>query len=180
MEIKAYHLNQTVNSLKGPSKEQIIVFNQWAAVGFNLFHQGSSAAMDFTVDKNPIKIKLSWDSEFSADAMKERKKIAEEGGVSLAFFIMSVLLGYKYLQQSEIGEGVDYRFQKEEPATDNFFADSHYVEISGLLEENGSNTLLNRIRDKHKQIGKGIRRDQPSSVIVTLFESPITVKELHR
>ena len=111
--------------------------------------------------------------------MQERRKIAEEGAVAVAMFVMSILLDYKYLSQTEIGEGVDYQFQKEVPTTENFLAGSHYVEISGLLEENGTNTLLNRVRKKHEQINKGTRKDESSSVIITLFRNPATVKELH-
>jgi len=94
---------------------------------------------------------------------------------------MAVLLGFKYVQQSEIGEGVDYGFQKEDPDPENFFKGCHYVEISGLLEENGSNTLANRIKIKHEQIEKGRRpNNNLSSVIVTHFQKPITIKEEHQ
>ncbi|MCX8481923.1 MAG: hypothetical protein ORN58_08395 [Sediminibacterium sp.] len=57
--------------------------------------------------------------------------------------------------------------------------DSHYVEISGILEESKTNTLKGRIKDKHEQIKKGSKKDKSSSVIVTLFKKPITVKEIH-
>lgn len=55
-----------------------------------------------------------------------------------------------------------------------------YVEVSGLLEETKSNTLKERIKDKHNQINKGSKRTKTSSVIVTLFSKPITVKEVHK
>lgn len=57
--------------------------------------------------------------------------------------------------------------------------DSHYVEISGILEESKTNTLKGRIKDKHEQIKKGSKKDKSSSVIVTLFKKPINVKEIH-
>ena len=56
--------------------------------------------------------------------------ISEYGGISLAFFVMSVLLKYKYVIQSEVGEGVDYNFKIEKPRDNNFLDTSHYVEIS--------------------------------------------------
>lgn len=113
----------------------------------------------------------------------ERKKdIANNGGVALAWFVMSVLKDYHYLEQTEIGDGVDHRFRTEEPDEDdlNFLDDFHYVEISGLLEESKGNTLKRRINIKHKQIDEGGMRDKSSSVIVTLFSQPKTVKETHK
>lgn len=133
-------------------------------------------------DDNTEKVELEWDSNFSMAAMKEEIYMAFHGGESLAMFLMSVLAGYSYLEQSEIGSGVDYRFMKNEPNDDdlNFLEDYHYVEVSGILKESKSNTLKGRIRDKHNQIMKGGSRDKPSSVIVTLFSEPKTVKEIHR
>jgi hypothetical protein len=70
---------------------------------------------------------------------------------------------------------------KEEPSDDdlNFLDNYHYVEISGILKESKSNTLNGRIKDKHKQIVEGGKENE-SSVIVTLFSEPKTVKEIHR
>lgn len=180
MDINEYHLDQTKTSLQGPTIEQIIVYNQWAATALDRYHQNSQTRFSFTIDSKELEIVLNWNSEFSKDAMRERKNIAENGGVALAMFVMSVLLDYHYLQQSEIGEGVDYRFQKERPNSDNFMQDSHFIEISGLLEETAKNKLSNRIKDKHKQIDKGIRRNGYSSVIVTQFDKPLTIKETHQ
>jgi hypothetical protein len=100
----------------------------------------------------------------------------------MAWFVMSVLLDYNYVEQSEIGAGVDYRFMKSEPNDDdlNFLDDYHYVEVSGILEELGTNTLKRRVKDKHSQIMRGSKQTEPSSVIVTLFCTPITVKEIHK
>ena len=178
--MQEHHLNETTQQLQGPTKEQIIVCNQWAATALDLFHANQPTEIILQIDGNDTKINLKWDSNFSKDAMRERKKIAEEGGVSLAWFLMSVILDYKYLQQTEIGEGVDYRFQKQRPTHDNFLQNSHYVEISALMKENNRNTLQKRIRDKHAQIDRGTHSEEPSSVIITLFEKPVTVKEIHR
>ena len=175
-----YHLNQIVERLKGASPEQLTVFNQWAAVALDRYHQNSSAIFEFIIDNKNRECNLCWNSNFPKAAMREEVKIAEDGGVSLAFFVMSVLLGYRYVQQSEIGEGVDYGFQINTPDPENFFKDCHHVEISGLLEERGGNTLASRVKYKHGQIDKGSRKNDPSSVIVTHFKKPITVKEIHR
>jgi hypothetical protein len=179
--MQEFNLAQTINVLKGPPKEQIIVNNYWAAVGFDRYHQNSAAEIEFILDGKTSKVKLSWNSNFSKAAMKEDKDIANFGGVALAWFIMSVMFDFKYVEQTEIGDGVDYRFRMEEPDDDdlNFMDDFHHVEVSGILEESKTNTLKARIKTKHQQIDRGGKRDMPSSVLVTLFSQPKTVKEIH-
>ncbi|MHB1107628.1 MAG: hypothetical protein ACYCZ2_14830 [Lutibacter sp.] len=169
-------------SLKGPTKEQIVVGNQWAAVALDKFHNKSTAKIKFSINKIEEDAIIEWDSNFSNAAMKEHVDMANHGGVAMAFFLMSVLSNYGYVEQTEIGDGVDYRFKESEPEVDdlNFLADFHYVEVSGILKESTTNTLKNRIKIKHDQIRRGGKRDKSSSVVVTLFSQPATVRETHK
>lgn len=177
-----YHLDATKSKLKGPTIAQIVTCNQWAATALDKYHKNSTAEIVFEIDGTSTKSTLLWDSNFSTAAMKEETDMANHGGVALAWFLMSVLEGYCYVEQSEIGDGVDYRFMKAEPSDDdlNFIADFHHIEVSGILEESKSNTLKKRIKVKHEQIKKGGKRNQTSSVIVTLFSGPKTIKEVHK
>lgn len=185
--MEEYHLDLTKEKLTGPSPEHIALNNQWAAIAFNNYHENSSAEIEFSIHGETQKATLKWDSNFSTSTMKERIDMANHGGVAMAWFVMSVLLDYSYVEQSEIGEGTDYHFMKIPPADDelNFFSnDGHYVEVSGILEESNTNTLRARVKSKHDQIDRGTARgtrtsDDSSSVIVTLFSQPKTVKEIH-
>jgi hypothetical protein len=180
--MEKYSLNQTIDHLSGPPKEQIIVQNYWAATAFDTFHKNSMAEIEFLIHGVSQKAILNWDSNFSKSAMRESKDIANQGGVALAWFVMAVLLKYSHVEQTEIGDGVDYRFTKAEPNDDdlNFLNDYHFVEVSGILKESQSNTLLGRIKKKHDQIKRGGKHNEPSSVIVTLFSVPKAVKEIHK
>jgi len=177
-----HHLDETLKALKGPTSAQITVNNQWAAVAFDKFHLSSTTTLNTIIDAKSDQIELSWDSNFSKVAMKDEIYMAYHGGEALAMFVMSVLCNYKYAEQSEIGTGVDYRFREEEPKDDdlNFLDDFHYVEVSGLLRESKTNTLIGRIKQKHAQIDAGGKKEKPSSVIVTQFKEPKTVKEKHK
>jgi hypothetical protein len=176
----SYHLDDTIKLLKGPSPEQMIVFNQMAATALDNFHNGSKTTFHLTVDSNELDVVLSWNSNFSKAAMREKKKIAEEGAISLAFFIMSVILDYRWVMQTEIGDGVDYNFKKEQPSDDNFLQASHNIEISGIFSETVSNNLKTRLAVKHEQINKGSRSCESSSIIITIFDKAIAVKEIHK
>jgi len=177
-----HHLNQTAKKLKGPSLAQMETHNQWAACALDRYHSGSKADFSFEIDGENQQIQLEWDSNFSKAAMAEEKDMANHGGVALAWFVMSVLKNYGYVAQTTIKTGVDYCFMEKEPSDDdlNFLDLPHYIEVSGILQEFGSNTLKNRIKLKHEQIKRGNKRDKESSVIVTLFSKPVTVKELHQ
>lgn len=177
-----YNLDAIKMKLTGPTIAQIETCNQWAVTALDKYHLNSEANVVFEIHGITTNVKLLWDSNFSKAAMKEEKDMANHGGVALAWFAMSVLLDYGYVEQTEIGEGVDYRFMKEEPDDDdlNFMDNFHYVEISGILQESKTNTLKGRIKDKHEQINRGLKRNEPSSVIVTLFSQPKTVKEIHK
>lgn len=177
-----YHLDTTKTKLKGPTTAQIETCNQWAATALDRYHLNSEAGIIFDIHGISTEAQLVWDSNFSKAAMKEEKDMANHGGVALAWFAMSVLLDYGYVEQTEIGDGVDYRFMKKEPDDDdlNFMDNFHNVEISGILQESKTNTLKGRIKDKHEQINRGGKRNESSSVIVTLFSQPKTVKEIHK
>jgi hypothetical protein len=179
--MSSYHLNQTLDKLKGPSSQQIIVNNQWAAAAFDMFHNKSKAKIIFEIDGEINEAEINWDSDFSKAAMKENIDKANHGGVAMAWFVMSVLLNYEYTEQSEINDGVDYRFYKIEPNEDdlNFLDEFHYVEVSGILKETKTNKIIYRLTKKHEQIKKGLKFDQPSSIIITHFYEPKTIKAIH-
>jgi hypothetical protein len=172
-------LNETANRLQGPTREQILVGNQWAATALDLYHTGGETVFEFDLDGIWQSTKITWNSDFSKAAMRERKDMANHGAVAIAMFVMAVLLDYRFAEQSEIGEGVDYQFMENPPANDdlNFMQGGHHVEVSGILEEGGSNTLAGRLREKHAQINEGKRKAAgKASAIVTLFKQPKTVK----
>ncbi len=177
-----FHLDETVDFLRcGASKESILTNNQWAAVGLDHFHHGSQAEFLFSVDGDEQRIFLSWNSDFQKLSMRETKYIAEHGGVSLAYFIMSVLLGYRTVVQTEIGDGVDYMFAKEEILNhDDIFAIvGVFVEVSGIHHGDRS-SISNRVRIKHGQIDAGGRRGSATAVIVACLNRAETMYETHQ
>jgi hypothetical protein len=179
--MKSHHLNETLGVLNGPTQAQITHHNQWAAVALDRFHKDSKAVLKMEVDGHQDQIELNWDSNFSKSAMKEDVYMASFGGEALAMFVMAVICGYRHAGQTEIGTGVDYWFMETEPSDDslNFLQDYHYVEVSGILKETETNRLRDRVNKKHKQISRGSAQGK-SSVLVTLFSEPKTVKEIHQ
>ena len=45
------HLDLTKIKLKGPTQEQIITCNQWAAIAFDKFHSESTAEIEFNIKR---------------------------------------------------------------------------------------------------------------------------------
>ncbi len=96
--MEEYSLNQTLDNLKGPTLEQIVFHNQWAAVAFDRFHLNSQSSIKFILDGVEKLVNLKWDSKFSKSAMKEDVDMANHGGVAMAWFVMSVILDYSYVE----------------------------------------------------------------------------------
>ena len=48
--MQKYHLDTTKTKLRGPTQEQIVTCNQWAATAFDKFQSGSKAEIDFSID----------------------------------------------------------------------------------------------------------------------------------
>lgn len=180
-DLREFHLDDTIKHLvRGASPESILVNNQWAAVGLDDFHGNSGTEFLFRIDGVEERVVLKWNSDFERLSMRETKYIAEHGGISLTYFLMSVLLGYKTVVQTEIGDGVDYMFAKEEILnTDDIFSfDGLFVEVSGIYDGD-SNSVQGRVRTKHGQIDAGERRTSNAAVCVTCLRTAETQLEKH-
>jgi hypothetical protein len=68
--MEEYNLQQTVNKLSGPTKEQMIVHNNWAATAFDRYHNDSRVEIEFIIHGQSQRAILNWDSNFSKAAMK--------------------------------------------------------------------------------------------------------------
>lgn len=178
-EIKAYHLSTTSESLGGASKELITVNNQWAAVGLDKTHDNSKARFTISIDGKQREIDLKWDSTFPKDGMRSKHNIAEFGGVSLACFVMTQILDYNYLMQSEIGEGVDYRFVKvENDEDDPYNLEGIHVEVSGILD-GIQKDIDTRVKIKHAQIRKGTHSDESCAVLISCLSFAKSIFETY-
>ncbi len=91
-------LNLIEERLKGPTIEQLRVGNQWAITALDRFHADSMARFEFDIDGIGSSAIRIWESSFSTAAMRERKDMANHGGVAIAMFIMSVILDYGYVE----------------------------------------------------------------------------------
>jgi len=186
--MKEYYLKETLEQLEGASYAHITDKLQCAVVALNMFHKSTEVSIKFKIDnKVEEDVLLKWENDFQTGGYRERRDIAEHGSIGIGFFLMSILQGYHYVIQTEQSSGVDYQFKKTTPneEEENFLNpdcgnETHYVEISGLLEESKTNTIARRLKYKHNQINKGSMCSADSSVIITLFKTPLTIKETHK
>lgn len=79
--MEAIHLNDTVKKLLGPTSEQVTVWNQWAAYALNKYHNCGRAVFEFDLNGAKQSKTIIWDSKFSKAAMREHRKLAENGAV---------------------------------------------------------------------------------------------------
>ena len=159
-------------------------FCKYAALAVKNNSHDNPANCRFVLDGEEKHISVSFPQDFPAGGMREETDLAHFGGVSLAILTMTHFFDKKSAIQTEIGDGVDICFfdGEEDWLDPNFLQNEnlHFVEISGILTETDQNSVEKRIKDKHKQISKGAKKNYPSSVIVTGFSNLQTVKELHK
>ena len=119
-------------------------------------------------------IVLSWTTKITEtmkDAWNDFQDTTEDGATYLAILIIHLFTSFKVIKRSQKGTGFDYwlgdKNDKNYP-----FQEKARLEISGILQENKSNTLNQRVQVKLKQTAQSDNLKLPAYIIVVEFSSP--------
>ena len=122
------------------------------------------------------KYRLIWDKKVNTNGWQEDKVIAEFGGYCMAFLLVSELTEFTVLRQAKTRTGVDFYIGYNEKSRlsdqENFFKDLVRMEVSGILKENGSNTVQKRYKKKLDQTRQSDHQKIPVFIAITEFGSP--------
>lgn len=110
-------------------------------------------------EKNFVKIKESFNFD---DAI-------EFGAEAIAFFITTTYTQYERVLRSSTTTGIDYWLGYKSPELDFPFQRAARLEVSGIMEEKGTNTLDRRINAKFKQTKQSDNTSLPVYVVVVVF-----------
>jgi hypothetical protein len=117
---------------------------------------------------------LQWTTGISLAGYKEPVKFTEHGAEAIAFLLAQKRTRFKVLEEALIGTGFDYwlGYPSTHPKYDpkNFLRAR--LEVSGILEETGSNTLAKRIAQKKKQVSVTDDLKLPAYIAITEFSTP--------
>ncbi len=96
----------------------------------------------------------------------------EFGAEAIAIFVSYSQIGFRSLQRSKTKTGIDYWISFTEDEDGLPFQNAGRLEISGIMKENGNNTVKNRIKIKNNQTMQSANTLLPAYIVVVLFEKP--------
>jgi hypothetical protein len=93
----------------------------------------------------------------------------EFGAEAIAFFITTTYTEYEKVLRSSTTTGIDYWLGHKSPDLGLPFQQAARLEISGIMEEKGTNTLDRRVNSKFKQTKQSDSTSLPVYVVVVVF-----------
>jgi hypothetical protein len=117
---------------------------------------------------------LNWKKKVNKNGWKEPIKFTESGAVAISFFLTRKLTEFNVIEEALIGTGVDYwlGYDDTHPNFDKLNFINARVEISGILEEKGTNTLEARVRKKMVQTEQSDSTKLPAYVSIIEISTP--------
>lgn len=117
---------------------------------------------------------LKWSTIVPRAGYKEQKRIAENGAITISFFLAKEYTEYSVIEEAIIGTGFDYwlgyesNHFKYNPM--NFM--SARLEISGILKETTQNAIKSRVRIKKNQTKPTDFLKLPAYISIVEFSKP--------
>ncbi len=134
-------------------------------------HQsGVNAALSET---HSDKIQLNWTSivdEKMRRGWKDWDETTEYGATAIAILLANELTEYPCIERSSKGTGFDYWLGEEDDI--GIFQTKARLEISGILSENSTNNLKQRVNIKEKQTNITADTNMNAHICVTEFSNP--------
>lgn len=84
----------------------------------------------------------------------DRKKMLDFGACTIALLLMPEYTKFTAFEQSPTGDRIDYYLTTDEVDDELIFNNTALLEISGIQEENSSNTIAKRIQEKRTRYKK--------------------------
>lgn len=151
------------------------------AAGF--YKQNCIVCLDNQKHKNGVRLKVKhyddsdvvfqvlW-SDVVTDELRrayaDLVKATENAACAIALLIVREITNFTAIEQASRGTTIDYYLGYKEEINDLIFNNAARLEVSGILQEDESNTVDSRIRDKQRRLKPGIS----TFIIVVEFGYP--------
>ena len=118
---------------------------------------------------------LVWQAGLPANAPQAHADLqdaTEDGAVAIAVLLVAKYTDYRVITRAAKGNGFDYYLGKQAASDSfNFLADATaQLEVSGILEEKGSNTRRRRLAQKRRRLQK-YNTPGSSFIIIVAFDT---------
>ena len=120
---------------------------------------------------------LHWDSEVTVKTKRnwnDLQEATEYGATAIAILLAGKFSNCSVIERSSKGTGFDYWLGDDQNESIDIFNYKERLEISGILVENSSNSIKERVSFKKKQIEKTNNTSLNAHICVTDFSTPKT------
>jgi hypothetical protein len=118
---------------------------------------------------------ISWQGEVNdrlRRMYRDQPKFVDFGACTIALLLVPELTEFRVVEQSAVGTTIDYYLAPQTHDDTLIFNHTARLEVSGILEENESNTVDKRINDKVRRLIPDPQRELPTFIVVVEFSQP--------
>jgi len=136
--------------------------------------QGHSSGVDLSLEREdgrtslPVRWAGAVDTRMK-NAYADLRKATEHAACAVALLLVRELTEFTAFEQSSIGTTVDYYLTPQAPDETLIFNRAARLEASGILKEQGSNTVEERVKEKLERLKPD---SMPALIAVVEFGSP--------
>lgn len=105
-------------------------------------------------------------------ACRDQNKMVDFAACTIALLLVQQLTEYTAVEQSNVGTTIDYYLSPKTQDDTLIFNNAARLEVSGILQENESNTVERRIRTKIRRLKPDPRGRLPTFILVVEFSQP--------
>jgi hypothetical protein len=137
-------------------------------------NHGSKVFLHTKVEGEIQNFTLIWSTEVDKQLListNDSDVSADYGAMAIALLLTQRLTKYRYFERSQKGSGVDFWLSENSDALEF----SARLEISGIHEEKGRNTIMSRLNQKIKQVRLSANSELPVYICITEFHTPQSI-----
>ena len=169
--VKPLHLKSLHNGIPVIPKEAVGFYEQNCMVCFD--NQKHSSGVQLNVqhyDDSFASFQVFWDGKVTEElrrAYADLVKTTEYAACAIALLLVRELTDFTAIEQATRGTTIDY-YLANRKMDDLIFNYAARLEATGILREDESNTVENRLEEKSKRLKPGL----PTYIIVVEFSRP--------
>ena len=167
------NLDTLGNGIMGLTQEFGNFLLQACTVCLDNQNHSSGVQMNLISSNGNKVVNLTWNSIIDNQVKRnwsDLQEATEYGATAIAIKLVETESTSSCIERSSKGTGFDYWLGDEDNI--GIFQRKERLEISGILKENGTNTLMKRVKSKSKQTTTSISTGLNAHICVVEFGSP--------
>jgi len=117
--------------------------------------------------------RVLWSGEVTEEVLRaiaEPIQATNHGACAIALLLVRELTEFTAVEQAAIGTTIDYHIALKGRSDDLLFNDTARLEVSGILKENPSNSVEQRLKRKIKRLKP--KEGPPALIVIVEFSEP--------